>query len=251
MTTTNKSASATTPTVNDNKAVFAPLGKYAVVAVIMVSIIVTTAIMLDNQLNTTEEQIAAIKTEAGKTFTIGSNTTYTATSNDSVEIVADSSETTATQEIKEVTNIDVVSEPVSQEILAAPSAEALVAIEATPVTSPQTEQATNLEIVKTAASMQTRQEQLAIDSQARIEAYKLEQKQHMAEMFARIKSLESQRLDQYKTNQDEQIARLRDQLSSQQQVIDNIILRNKELFEMRAANVQKNQTYREETLNRI
>ena len=73
----------------------------------------------------------------------------------------------------------------------------------------------------------------------------------MAEMFARIKSLESQRLDQYKINQDEQIARLRDQLSSQQQVIDNLILRNKELFEMRAANVQKNQTYREETLNRI
>ena len=251
MTTTKKPAPATAPTVNDNKAVFAPLGKYAVVAVIMVSIIVTSAIMLDKQLNTAEEQIAAIETESAETFTIGSNTTYTATSNDAVEIVASSSETVATQEVKEVAKVDVISSPVAQEILAAPSAETLVAIEATPVTSPQTEQATNLEIVKTTASMQTRREQLAGDSQARSEANKLEQKQRMAEMFARIKSLESQRLDQYKTNQDEQIARLRDQLSSQQQVIDNLILRNKELFEIRAANVQKNQTYREETLNRI
>lgn len=251
MTTTKKSAPATAPTVNDNKAVFAPLGKYAVIAVIMVSIIVTSAIMLDKQLNTAEEQIATIETEAAETFTIGSNTTYTATSNDAVEVVASSSETVATQEVIEVTKVDVVSSPVAQEILATPSAEVLVAIEETAVTSPQTEQASNLEIVKTAASMQTRQEQLTGDSQARVEAYKLEQKQRMAEMFARIKSLESRRLDQYKTNQDEQIARLRDQLSSQQQVIDNLILRNKELFEMRAANVQKNQTYREETLNRI
>lgn len=251
MTTTKKSTPTTAPTVIDNKAVFAPLGKYAVVAVIMVSIIVSSAIMLDKQLNTVEDRIATIETEAADTFTIGSNTTYTATSNDAVEIVASSSETVATQEVKEVTKVDVVSSPVAQEILAAPSAEVLVAIEKTTVTSPQTEQVSDLEIVNTSVSMQTRQEQLASDSKARVEAYKLVQKQRMAEIFARIKSLESQRLDQYKTNQDEQIARLRDQLSSQQQVIDSLILRNKEIFEMRAANVQKNQTYREETLNRI
>ena len=251
MTTTKKSAPTTAPTVNDNKAVFAPLGKYAVAAVIMVSIIVATAIMLDKQLNTVEEQIATIETETAETFTISSNTTYAATINEPVAIVTSTSETTTTQETKEVTKVDVVSSPVAQEILAAPSAEVLAAIEETAVTSPQTEQASNLEIVKTATSMQTRQEQLTGDSQARVEAYKLEQKQRMAEMFARIKSLESQRLDQYKTNQDEQIARLRDQLSSQQQVIEKLILRNKELFEIRAANVRKNQTYREETLNRI
>ncbi len=34
-------------TATENKKIFAPLGKYAVVAMIMVSIIVTTAIMLN------------------------------------------------------------------------------------------------------------------------------------------------------------------------------------------------------------
>jgi len=48
---------------SDNKAVFGPLGKYAAIAVIMVSIIVTTAIMLDRQLNTVEQEIATIENE--------------------------------------------------------------------------------------------------------------------------------------------------------------------------------------------
>ena len=106
MATTKKSEPATTPTVNDNKTVFAPLGKYAVVAVVMVSIIVTTAIMLDKQLNTVEEKIAAIKTEVVETHTIDSTTTDTATSNAPVEIVASTSETSTTIETKEITKIE-------------------------------------------------------------------------------------------------------------------------------------------------
>ncbi|MFV2005209.1 MAG: hypothetical protein ACC650_08370, partial [Gammaproteobacteria bacterium] len=54
---------SSTKNTTDNKSVFGPLGKYAIVAVIMVSIIVTTAIMLDKQLNTVDEQIAAIESE--------------------------------------------------------------------------------------------------------------------------------------------------------------------------------------------
>lgn len=55
-----------TPKTNESQAVFAPLGKYAVVAIIMVSIIVTTAIMLDKQLNTAEQQVAAIENKVAK-----------------------------------------------------------------------------------------------------------------------------------------------------------------------------------------
>ena len=77
MTTKKKSdqtkATTKAPAVNDNKAVFAPLGKYAVVAVFMVSIIVTTAIMLDKQLNTVDEKIAAIETEVTEMHTIDAN----------------------------------------------------------------------------------------------------------------------------------------------------------------------------------
>lgn len=250
MATTKKSEPATTPTVNDNKTVFAPLGKYAVVAVVMVSIIVTTAIMLDKQLNTVEEKIAAIKTEVTEMHTIDSTTTDTATSNAPVEIVASTSETSTTIETKEITKIETAPAPVAKQEQVT---EALVTT-ATPVTIQPTEQATNVDIVEavaTATPAQTRQTAFTIDNQTRIETYKLEQKQRMAEMFARIKSLESQQLDRYKTNQDGQIAHLRDEITSQQQIIENLVLRNKELFEMRAANALRNQTNREQVLNRI
>jgi len=98
---------------------------------------------------------------------------------------------------------------------------------------------------------QARQQQLAKENQARIDAYKQEQKQHMTEMFARIKTLESQQLDRYKANQDSQIVRLREQISQQQQMIEALVLRNKELFELRAASMQRGQNNREQVLNRI
>jgi len=238
MTTKKKSdqtkATTKAPAVNDNKAVFGPLGKYAVVAVIMVSIIVTTAIMLDKQLNTVDEKIAAIETEVTEIHTIDAITADTATSNETVEIVASTSEINATKEIT-----------------SAEAAPAPVAIEAAPAADLKTEQAITIATVETATPAQTNQKQPAMDNQDRIEAHKLEQKQRMAEMFARIRSLESQQLEQYKTNQDGQITRLRDHITSQQQMIDKLALRNKELFEMRAANVQRNQTNREQVLNRI
>ncbi len=62
-TLTNKPTTQTQTAPSDNKVVFGPLGKYAIVAVLMVSIIVTTAIMLDKQLNSAENNQAAISTE--------------------------------------------------------------------------------------------------------------------------------------------------------------------------------------------
>jgi len=94
-------------------------------------------------------------------------------------------------------------------------------------------------------------EKQAQDSQARIEAYKLEQKQHMAEMFSRIKALEGKQLTRYKDSQDKQIARLRDQVSQQNTMIETLVSRNKDRIEVRAASMKRYQTQREAMLNRI
>lgn len=253
MTTEKKSETATTPPVNDNKAVFGPLGKYAVVAVIMVSIIVTTAIMLNQQLITVDDQIAAIENEVAESHAIAAKASAIAASEKTVEVEIVAS----TVETKEVTPVETAptammkAAPVSKQVSEAPSAEVVVAIEAKPVTVDETSQVAAVEKTETVTTTQTRQTRATMENQDRIEAYKLEQKQRMAEMFARIRTLESQQLDQYKANQDEQIARLRDQVSSQQEMIDSFVLRNKELFELRAANVKKNQTKREQVLNRI
>ncbi len=46
-----------TETPSNNKIVFGPLGKYAIIAVLMVSIIVTTAIMLEKQLGSVRSTV--------------------------------------------------------------------------------------------------------------------------------------------------------------------------------------------------
>ena len=70
-------------------------------------------------------------------------------------------------------------------------------------------------------------------------------------MFERIKALEAQQLDRYKANQDDQIGRLREQIAKQQAMIESLVLRNENLFELRSANIQRNQDNREQLLNRI
>ncbi len=73
----------------------------------------------------------------------------------------------------------------------------------------------------------------------------------MTEMFTRIESLESEQLDQYKARQEKQIERLRGQITQQQQMIETLILRNKNGFDLRAASMQRRQAKREQMLNRI
>ena len=87
--------------------------------------------------------------------------------------------------------------------------------------------------------------------QARIESYKVQQKSRMTEMFDRIKQLESKQLEQYKAQQAEQVARLRNRVSTQKEQIDALIQRNENLFELRSASMQRSQTRREQVLNRI
>lgn len=262
MTTETKTENVATAETSDNKAVFGPLGKYAMVAVIMVSIIVTTAIMLDRQLKTVDQQIAAIEEEVADMPTSTTDETNIAESG------ADTSTAVADAEIQA---IEVIEEVVVDEATATPEAVAVVAeIVETPVTeaavapqaatapvaateAAQENPATAAQFKMTAAkdSAQARQKKMAQENQARIEAYKLEQKQRMTEMFARINTLESQQLDRYKANQDGQIVRLREQIAQQQKMIEALISRNKELFELRAASMQRNQTNREQALNRI
>ena len=273
--------------VSDNKTVFGPLGKYAVVAVIMVSIIVTTAIVLDKELGTAEDKLAAVENEVVTTNAVDSET-IAKVENDaaaaSIAVAAETSEAQDTTELAEIkTGAVNVQVPDDETAEAQPDeTKVLVAIETNETTATvketlvaansnaeqvsnavqtNTAQATaKIESVSTDTkaedSVQQRQSQSVAGNQnkewlARIEAYKLEQKQHMTEMFARVKSLESKRLDQYKEHQDKRIERLREQIAQQNQMIDTLILRNKEGFDMRAASMQRHQAKREQMLNRI
>ena len=219
---TKETTAESTPKT-DNKSTFAPLGKYAGIAVIMVSIIVTTAIMLDKQLNTVERDLAVIESEVAslnntETAALVESAPETKTEQDTMAAVAP--EVIATQELPADT----------QDINTTATAEN---------TSSNDTQANAVE------------NEIEQKTNDRIATYKLEQKSRMADMYARIKVLESKQLEQYKSNQNKQVEQLRARVSQQGHLIEELIARNKDLFELRTANVQRNQARREDILNRI
>jgi len=257
----------------NNKAVFGPLGKYAIIAVIMVSIIVTTAIMLDKQLNSVDQHIAKIEDEvaAMNNYTdvksTNSDEIQQSTSDESAATALDAPATEAVSAlvatpkqaatVAEITSTEDIAETKQATAAQTTVAQATTAtLESTNVHADSTDELLesqdmdHLSVAHMNKHKQVKENQNR-NYQARIDALKTEQKQHMAEVFSRIKSLESNQLTQYKETQDKQIAHLRNQVSQQKTMIDALILRNNDLFELRAANMQRNQTQREEILNRI
>ena len=210
-------------TETNNLSTFKPLGKYAVIAVIMVSLIVTTAIMLDKQFNSAERELATIESEVAsldntETATLIESNLETKT--DKGAMAAVESEVNTTQALPANT----------------PDITSIVAVENTPSNDTQ------------ANAVQNDIEQKSND---RITTYKLEQKQRMTDMYARIKTLEAKQLERYKSNQDKQVEQLRTRIAEQEQLIEELITRNNEWFELRTANIQRNQARREDILNRI
>ena len=208
---------------SDNKAVFGPLGKYAAIAVIMVSIIVTTAIMLDRQLNTVEQEIATIENEVAALIIADTTDTAVIVTEETIE--EQSPLATVDQNVMPTDTDNTTLETIAS------SDVAVEANEPTIVSQPAVKN--------------------QVQSTGRIATYKLEQKQRMSDLFARIKTLEAQQLDQYKSNQGKQVDRLRKRVTQQQYLIEELIARNKKWFELRTANVQRSQARREDILNRI
>ena len=220
---TTKTKSNETKSQTSEQSTFAPLGKYAAIAVVMVGIIVTTAIMLDKQLDKAETDIASIENEIAE-LNKAQNTATTQTERQ-VQVAAEQATTVSTS----ATDVDIEVAEID--------------------TSVNNNLANNQpsEIVASTVTAQTN----AGSHQARIESYKVQQRSRMTEMFDRINQLESKQLEQYKARQAEQVARLRNRVSTQQEQIDALIQRNENQFELRSASMQRSQAQREQMLNRI
>ena len=236
----------------NNQAVFAPLGKYAAIAVIMVGIIVTTAIMLDKQLNKAEAEIASIEEEIANQNNVQAQVTETS-----------NLESNAGKPLNEaqVATDETIATPITTNSTSAEVAENEVAINAViednrmednnlENTSQENTSQENNNLANNQQDVTATAKMNSNSYQAHTESYKARKKTRMAEMFDRIKDLESKQLEQYKALQDEQVARLRNKVATQQQ-IDSLIQRNENLYNLRSANIQRNRVQREQTLNRI
>lgn len=247
----------------DTLSVFLPLRKYVVIAVIMVSVIVTSSIMLDDQFNTFERNLSVIESEVA-----AMNNTYVAMATDidadeTISVVDSVTNTTHVTEINNSkapgTTVDSLDESAStqkekhstkHEVTATNTKHEVTAtVEATPASDIKAvETATHeLQVARTQATVVNNENSL----RGSRTTYKSRKKQRMSNMFNHMKAREAKQLDKYKANQDKQIARRHNQIIKQQKMVEVLVVRNKDLFEYRVANFQRIQENREEILNRI
>lgn len=282
MSTETKSEN-TTPVI-DKKALFGPLGRYAIIGVIMGSIIVTTAIMLDRQSDSAIAHIEAIEKElaelnAAEAAATADTTTVIEADNSQLQEVIDVAEVNvipvnveaATVQTDTIPTTASVEKHVSKQQVVMLTTDTVATTQETAFDTNQTikqkpasTQTVNVEPAKNEATFeytaQTYRPQHVVDLrdqqwEARIRERKLEQKQHLAELFNRNKAHDLQRLEEYKVWQEEGVdirrERLREQIARQQELIEELILRNKEAYEMREASVQRQQTSHKQLLDRI
>ena len=201
-------------TISDHKLILAPLAKYGVVAVVIVGIIITTAIMMDREFNEIDAQVAALEIEIAQQNQLEQQAEQEITKTAEIAEVAHIESTKTIASNDETTVVTTLPEVVLP-VATAPVVTAAVPAPAQPV-------------------LQT------MDSKARIARFH----EFMAQQ-------DQKHLDSYKASQAKQIEMLRAQLTRQQERIEAIEKRNQESFAIREAAVKHMQKAREQSLNRI
>ena len=274
---------------NDAKLILAPLAKYAAVAVIMVSVIITTAIMLDRELNTIDQDIASLKAELADANATAEAEAATASNND---IDTETSEIAAA----EIATAEIVAAEIAADEIAADKAVADVteaAIDETVVTAennlthtdsnaqpatmtaalaqqpgtataPAAQTATEVKATtpaQTTELMATSTEPADVTSKqvarpkatqaSRIDSLKASMQARIADRNQYLNTLDTQSLEDFKANQQKMIDMMRQQLSHQQKIIDQMRARNQESYDMRAASIKRMQEARDRSLERI
>lgn len=264
MTDTNKTTETNTAVEkqpSDARIILGPLAKYAAVGLVLVGIIITTAIMLDKQLNNIDREMAALEAELaeanekarkdaanadqGKTTTEVAAVKPQETKVKAAEVVTATAEVartdkiaTAPAQVKEVAKTAVVAKT---EVPAV----AEIAKEAAPVATEQT-----FSQVDDADSFEQSIEEVIAERNAYIEKL-IEQREAsieamIAEQNAYMKERDRVYLEELKAGQAQKLEKMREQLARQEQRIIEMEQRQKEIYELRAASIKEMQQMREE-----
>lgn len=228
-------------TISDRRMLLGPLIIYGLVAFVIAGIIVTTAIVLNNEYNEIDKQVAAVEAEIAQQNkaeqlaeqeTVKPQENITIANAEVTEVVASNDTADSATTPAEVT------QPV-EAALPAQQAATIPPVVQTPV-APATDVATATVPATDAAIAASQPVYETFDRKARI-----------AERNERIAQQDQEYLEAFKTSQAKQIEWLRAQLVKQQERIEAIEKRNMETYQMREAAIKRMQEAREQSLDRI
>lgn len=261
---------------NDAKLILAPLAKYAAVAVIMVSIIITTVIMLDREINTIDQDIASLKAELADANELIEAETNAAETNTVSEIAVDAESLVADTDATTADEIDNGSQTVATPVESVAAVEMSASVEATQTqeSSTDTSPATSIEVEvvakaeDTATALSQTTEHIATTRPqahqapslaaarntahaSRIDSLKASMQARIADRNSYLDTLDTKSLEDFKVSQQKMIEMMSQQISRQQDIIEQMRARNQDAYEMRAASIKRMQEARERSLERI
>lgn len=241
---------------SDARIILGPLVKYAAIGFVLVAIIVTTAVTLDRQFNKIDEEVAALQAELAK-------------AHDPTEIGTEKKNDEAAVAEKAGTEEETVSQAQPVEPTESVAEPQPAISRAEPVESGQTENLVAVETVSEKLDAAAEQAAVAeVESVAAIEADAVETSpveaevatasavakddffdrsmdEIIAERNAELKEMDQVYLEEFRASQQRQLQLMRERLARQEQRIREMEQRYQEIYDIRAANIQEAQEWRD------
>ena len=231
---------------SDARVILGPLVKYAAMGFVIVSIIITTAVMLDHQFNDIDREVAELEAQLAQANKEAAGEIDTGTTAELLAEPAPAVETVAVQQEP------VISEPVEVNEAEKP---AVSVVDNNVDAAPQVAQpaAQPVETETNAADATVAEDLVTEDAvvEAANNSYDFFDKS-MDEVIAERNTylIEKDRvyLEEFKASQERQLQFMRERLAHQEQRIKEMEQRNQEIYDYRAANVKEMQQRRETSL---
>jgi len=228
---------------SDARIILGPLVKYAAMGFVLVSIIITTAVMLDRQFNDIDREVAKLEAQLAHAKT---NTVVEVDTDISTGSQAEASSTVEADAVKR-------QEPAVSEAAEATEADkpATSGVGTSVVTPAQETQvvATQPLVTETIATETTAVEDVLTDSiNKNAGLFDKSRETLIAERNAYLKEMDRVYLEQFKASQEKQLQFMRERLAHQQQSIEAMEKRNQEIYDVRADKVKEMQQMRDSFL---
>lgn len=218
---------------SDARVILGPLVKYAAMGLVLVGIIITTAVMMDRQLNDIDREVAELEAQLAQANT----------ATDPVQ-TADADE----QSKPEPQTAAAQAEPVNSAVAAITVAEKpeqnivkrTVVIPAVEQAATQTTAIETYPVQAAAAEMT-----VAAESAADDDFFIQPMEEIIAERNAYLKERDLEYLEAFKAGQDKKLELMRERLARQEQRIKEMESRYQEIYDIRAADMKEMQERRE------
>lgn len=235
---------------SDARIILGPLVKYAAMGLVLVSIIITTAVMLDRQFNTIDQEVAILQAQLAKANKASADDASAGVEEQAEAATVDVAASTRQAPAPEpVTRPDTVTQAVAAPVQK--PATVVVAAEATPSPA-QPVKADSVLITATEAATGTStvaKDAIAEQADAHYDVFDQSIDEMIAERNAYLKEMDRIYLEEYKANQQKQLQLMRERLARQEKHIQEMEKRYEEIYDVRATNVKERQQRRESFLS--